>query len=53
MDPLNQIRLYPLINISRGQPDITIGVIDGPVDFSHPAFQESNIDTVENFQLSA
>jgi subtilisin family serine protease len=41
------------MNISRGHPDITIGLIDGPVDFNHPAFQGSNINTVKDSQLSA
>jgi subtilisin family serine protease len=41
------------MNVSSGHPDITIGVIDGPVDFTHPAFQESRIRTVKDSQLSA
>jgi subtilisin family serine protease len=53
MDPLAQTRLLSLMNISRGHPDITIGVIDGPVDFSHPAFQGSRIRTVKDSQLVA
>ena len=43
MDPLSQIRLHSLMNISSGHPDISIGLIDGPVDFNHPAFQGSRI----------
>src|SRR5687768_15508196 len=53
MDPLAQTRLLSLMNISIGHPDITIGVIDGPVDFSHPAFQGSRIRTVKDSQLVA
>ena len=53
MDPLAQTRLLSLMNVSSGHPDIRIGVIDGPVDFDHPAFQESRIRTVKDSQLSA
>jgi len=53
MDPLDQTRLHSLMNISSGHPDIRIGVIDGPVDFTHPAFQESRIRTVKDSQFGA
>jgi subtilisin family serine protease len=53
MDPLSQTRLHSLMNISSGSPDVPIGVIDGPVDLSHPAFSESRIKTVKHSQLSA
>jgi subtilisin family serine protease len=51
-DPLSQTRLHSLINISSGSPDISIGLIDGPVDFSHPAFHGSKIRTVRDSQFS-
>jgi subtilisin family serine protease len=53
MDPLSQIRLRPLMSISSGHPDIVIGVIDGPIDFSHFAFRESRIRTVKYSQRIA
>jgi subtilisin family serine protease len=53
MDPLTQTGLQSLINVSTGNPDVIIGVIDGPVDLSHPAFQISNIKTVGDLQLNA
>lgn len=53
MDPLTQTRLQSLMNVSTGNPDLVIGVIDGPVDLSHPAFQSSNIKTVRDSQLNA
>jgi subtilisin family serine protease len=53
MDPLNQTRLYALMNTSSGSPNISVGVIDGPVDFNHPAFHESKIKTVKDSQLGA
>src|SRR5215213_25958 len=53
MDPLSRTQLHSLMKISTGDPGITIGVIDGPVDFDHPAFAELKIKTVEGSQLSA
>jgi subtilisin family serine protease len=53
MDPLAQTKMLSLMNISSGQPDITIGIIDGPVDLNHPAFQGSRIRTVRESQYIA
>ncbi len=53
MDPLEQIKLRPLMNISSGIPEVVIGVIDGPVDFNHHALKRSRIRTVNDLQLAA
>jgi subtilisin family serine protease len=53
MDPLAQTQLLSLMNISRGNPDIAIGVIDGPIDVDHPAFRGSRIRAVKDSQLIA
>ena len=53
MDPLDRIKLRPLMNISSGRPKIAIGIIDGPVDFSHPALKGSRIRTISDSQLVA
>jgi subtilisin family serine protease len=53
MNSLKQARLEILMNLSTGDPKITIGLIDGPVDFSHPAFQGSNIRTIKKSQTVA
>ena len=53
MDPLSVIRLHSLMDASRGSPNITIGLIDGPLDFDHPAFQESTIRAVKESQIAA
>ena len=53
MDALKQTRLETLMSISTGHPKITIGLIDGPIDFSHPAFQESKIRTIKKSQFGA
>lgn len=53
MDPLDLIKLRPLMDISSGIPEVVIGVIDGPVDFNHSAFEGSRIRTVKDSQLVA
>jgi subtilisin family serine protease len=53
MDPLNQTGLQSLMNVSSGHPDVVIGIIDGPVDLNHPAFQTSNIKTIRDSQVGA
>lgn len=53
MYPLSLIRLCSLMDASRGSANITIGLIDGPMDFDHPDFQESTIRTVKESQLAA
>ena len=53
MNPLDQIKLRSLMNISSGIPEIAVGLIDGPIDFTHPAFQRSRIRTVNKSQLIA
>jgi subtilisin family serine protease len=53
MDPLNQTRLRRLMRISTGDPKIIIGLIDGPVEFNHPAFQESRISAIRESQIAA
>lgn len=53
MDPLSQIKLEFIMNISSGNPDIKIGLVDGPLDYNHPAFQGSRITAVKESQLQA
>lgn len=40
------------MDVSSGHPTISIGIIDGPVDLNHPAFQDSKIKTVKPSQIS-
>jgi subtilisin family serine protease len=35
-DPLDLARLRPLLDRTRGSPEVHIGLIDGPVDLDHP-----------------
>ena len=44
MHPLKLTGLQYLMDISKGNPDIVIGVIDGPIDITHPAFHGSKIE---------
>jgi subtilisin family serine protease len=53
MDPLEQVKLRLLMNISKGRPEIIVGVIDGPVDFNHPSFQTARLKSANEFQLAA
>jgi subtilisin family serine protease len=53
MDPLAQTNLYSLMSISKGIPQVGIGIIDGPVDLSHPALKNSRIRTIRESQLAA
>lgn len=47
-DPLELMRMRPLMDTTEGRQDIKIGVIDGPVDFSHPALRYSNIKRISD-----
>ena len=53
MDPLRQIRLDSVMEISSGSPNVAIGLIDGPIDYNHLAFQGSKIRAVNASQLAA
>jgi subtilisin family serine protease len=53
MDALEQVKLRSLMAISTGIPEVVIGLIDGPIDFKHSAFQGSNITTVKDSQYAA
>ena len=52
MDPLSQIKLCSIMNISSGNSDIKIALIDGPLDYTHTAFQGSRIRAVKESQLA-
>lgn len=47
MDPLDLTRLTPLMQHSSGSPEITVGVIDGPVLMSHPELAGRKVREIE------
>jgi subtilisin family serine protease len=50
MDPTTLVKLQSLMAASSGSPNITIGLVDGPVDFNHLAFEESALRAVTESQ---
>jgi subtilisin family serine protease len=50
MNPTKVIGLQSLMAASSGASNITIGLVDGPVDFNHIAFQESTLRAVKESQ---
>jgi hypothetical protein len=43
MTPLDLVRLTPLMDRTNGRPDVTIGLIDGPVAMNHPELASQHI----------
>jgi subtilisin family serine protease len=43
MTPLGLVALTPLMQLTRGNPHITVGLIDGPVDLTHPDLEGQRI----------
>ncbi|HEV2915787.1 MAG TPA: S8 family serine peptidase [Pyrinomonadaceae bacterium] len=43
MTPLDLVELTPLITRTSGRPDVTIGLIDGPVAMNHPDLASQHI----------
>jgi len=43
MNPLDLVKLTPLMERTSGKPEIVIGLIDGPVAMNHPDLADGNI----------
>jgi subtilisin family serine protease len=43
MTPLDLVRLSPLMEVTSGRPEVTVGLIDGPVAIHHPDLAGENI----------
>jgi subtilisin family serine protease len=43
MNPVEVVKLTPLMAHTRGSPDLTVGLIDGPVAMSHPDLVDTHI----------
>lgn len=41
------VKLTHLMEVCSGDPSISVGIIDGPIDLTHPAFSDSSIRTVK------
>ena len=48
MDPLQLINLMPLMEATSGKPEIVIGIIDGPVESSHPDLKNARLKAVSS-----
>jgi subtilisin family serine protease len=46
MRPLELVKLGPLMDRTRGRPEIAIGLIDGPVAMDHPDLVQQRMQTV-------
>jgi subtilisin family serine protease len=46
MDSLNLVKLTALMELTSGKPEITVGLIDGPVATNHPDLAGENIRAV-------
>jgi len=46
MIPLDVVKLTPLMAHTRGSPDLTVGLIDGPVAMSHPDLVATRIHEI-------
>jgi len=52
-DPLGLVNLTRLMEGRSVDPSISIGLIDGPADLTHPAFSGSSMRTVRSNQVAA
>src|SRR5262245_2450112 len=48
MDPLQLVRLLPLMSRSEGRRDVAVALIDGPVALDHPDLVHSSITTTSD-----
>ena len=46
MSPLDLVKLTGLMHFTRGQPALTIGLIDGPVALGHPHLAAENVRAI-------
>ena len=53
MNPLDFTRLTPLMERTRGIPEVTIGLIDGPVALNHPTLAALKMREISKTQTSA
>lgn len=44
MNPIGLVQLPALMEVTRGAPEIKVGLIDGPVALDHPQFSRARVD---------
>lgn len=47
------VTLTRVMEVCSGNPLISVGIIDGPIDLAHPAFADTSVRTVRSNQLAA
>lgn len=47
MDPVRLAGLSPLFDLTRGSPEVVVGLIDGPVDVGHESLRGASIRPVD------
>lgn len=52
-DFLKLVKLHALMKLTKGSSEVSIGVIDGPVDSQHPNFLGCRIRTARNSQVGS
>jgi hypothetical protein len=53
MSPLDLVRLAELMEKSFGNPEVGIGLIDGPIAVDHPALNSTNIREIPSGLLGS
>lgn len=48
MRTIQLVKLSKLMKLSSGSPKVKIGIIDGPIDFTHPDFINSNFRAIHH-----
>jgi len=46
MNPLDLVKLLPVMELTSGRPEIAVGLIDGPVATNHPDLVDGNIQVM-------
>lgn len=52
MSYFDLVGLEPLMKMTEGSPEIKVGLIDGPVDISHPAFNGGNLLALDKYSAA-
>jgi len=53
MNSLDLVKLTPLMELTTGRPEVTVGLIDGPIAVSNPDLATENIRETHVLVISA